>query len=295
MSAWCSGSLYFLGPFNLLRHGIGDVIDDRGRPTASGLPMAVAIAVTNVPLLLALAVIGGAPATLALLLVVGVAVAGGVPVIRSHRAWPALWPFVEATLIAGAALCGLFVGGRDVGSVPWSILVALWLWAVAAAALSMLAGLRSVSPAAVTTPPVPETPVQPEAAEVAPPNAPFEAPEAFQATLPFDTGAPATPTEPARPVEPATPADEPALPIAWPTGLPRLGPRAIAGLALAADVVAVGLLARHGPLGLLAAAGVALYAGPARDGPYRRRRPGRPRHRHPTRAARPGWAGHPRR
>lgn len=177
------GTLYFLLPFNLLRHGIGEVLDGRSRPTVAGLPIAIAIAVTNVPLLVVLAYLGGAVATLALVVIVGLAVVGGVPVVRADPAWPAVRPFVEGTLIAGAALCGQLIGGRDPGAVPWTILLALWLWAVAASALGTLG----------------------------------------------------------------------------PTGLPRLSPRAIAALAVAADVVAVGLLARHGPLGLLAAAGVALY------------------------------------
>ena len=200
------GALYFLVPFNLLRHGVGEVIDERGRPTVAGLPMAIAIAVTNVPLLLVLAYLGGPAATLTLVVVIGVSIAAGVPLVRSHPAWPAVRPFAEGTVIAGAALCGQLVGGRDTGAVPWTILLALWLWAVAASALSALG--------------------------------PADAPG---------------------PVEAGPPLASDAAPADRSTGGPRFGPRRIAALALAADVVAVGLLARHGPLGLLAAAGVALY------------------------------------
>jgi hypothetical protein len=166
------------------------VVGEDGRPAAAGLPMGLAIGVTNVPFLLVLAYLGGLAGTIALVLAVGVAVGaalgGRLTAIRMSPWWPAVTPLLDALVMTLAATCGLLVGGRLVGAVPWTILLAFWLWAAASLTLTSLA--RGASPAR-----------------------------------------------------------------------PPLGARAMAALALVAYAIAVALLARQGPLGLLAALGVALY------------------------------------
>jgi hypothetical protein len=132
------GTIFFMAPFNLLRHGVGEIIGDAGRSTAATLPMAIAIAVTTVPFLLALAFLGGAGGTLILVLTIGVGISQAVPAIRTQRWWPAAQPLVGATLFVLTAVCGLVVGGRAVDTLPWAILGACWLWA--AASLGLAAG-----------------------------------------------------------------------------------------------------------------------------------------------------------
>jgi hypothetical protein len=173
------GTIYFLGPYNLLRHGVAALIGDDGRPTDQALSTSIAIAVTNVPVLLALAYLGGPAGTLALVLAVGLATVPGVPAVRTHRHWPDAQPLVGATVLVVAAACGQLVCGLAVGALPWVTLGAAWLWAAASLVVS--------------------------------------------------------------------------------GGIPALGVRPQAGLALAAYAAAVALVATHGILGVLAAAGLALY------------------------------------
>ena len=86
------GTLYFLAPYGLLRHGIRDLAE---RPVTAG-STALAIAATNVPFLLVLGYLGGPPAALALLVTVGVALLPLLPLL------PVAATLVEARR-AGAA------------------------------------------------------------------------------------------------------------------------------------------------------------------------------------------------
>ncbi len=136
------GTLYFLGPFNLLRHGVGEVVGRGSRPKAAALPMLIAIAVTNVPLLLALAYLGGPPGPRA----------RGHGLGR-HRRGRARAPrtlvarIVAAPRRAVARVSGRCAGCSSVdaafGELPWAILAAFWLWAAASLALSAMARHRS--------------------------------------------------------------------------------------------------------------------------------------------------------
>ena len=141
------GTLYFLAPYGLLRHGIRDLAE---RPITAG-STALAIAATNVPFLLVLGYLGGPPAALALLVTVGVALlpllpvaaslvearhAGAAPIARLAR--PRERAVLE--LVVGAfgivlpAICGLLVMGRA-PSMPWLLLVAALAWGTATLAL----------------------------------------------------------------------------------------------------------------------------------------------------------------
>ena len=182
------GALFFLGPFNLLRHGSAVVVGPDGRLVAGGLPTALAIAASNVPFVLVLAFMGGFAGTAALLVTIGLAIGPSLPPVRA-RLWPEAGPLVDAVVLVMVGVSGLAIGsggGGSVGGPSWGLVVAFGLWTAATIALAAIARL--------------------------------------------DQG------------------------VRW-----RVGPRAVAGLALGANVVAVVIVAGHGPLGLLAAAGVALY------------------------------------
>ncbi len=145
------GTLYFLGPYNLLLHGIGagrgasmapdrpsptpddDLTGDVARPDRARLTR-VAIAVTNLPFLAALVLLGGATGGLALLLTVTAALAASILPIRARRR-PILGSVVSTVPVVLPAVCGSLVAGLAVASLPWLALAALATWAMASYAL----------------------------------------------------------------------------------------------------------------------------------------------------------------
>ncbi len=182
------GTLFFLGPFNLLRHGSAMVVGQDGRLVDGGLPTALAIVASSVPFLLVMAFMGGLAGTAALVITIGFAIAPSVPAIRA-RWTPEVGPLVDAVVLVMVVVSGLVIGsggGGSMGGLPWGLLVAFGLWAAATIALAAIGRLGQG--------------------------------------------------------------------VAW-----RVGPRAVAGLALGAYVVAVVIVAVHGPLGVLGAAGLSLY------------------------------------
>jgi 4-hydroxybenzoate polyprenyltransferase len=132
------GTLYFLGPIHLLINGVdpGAVPAERARSTR------FAIAVTNLPLLALLVLLGGAAAGLALLVTVGMALAYSVPPLRT-RARPFLDSVTSAMLVVLPAVCGFMVAGLAFASLPWPALVALASWALATSALRSVAHVTS--------------------------------------------------------------------------------------------------------------------------------------------------------
>jgi hypothetical protein len=127
------GTLYFLGPINLLRRGLDDVArGDPDRPEARS--MRVAIAVTNLPFLVVLVLLGGATAGLALLATVALVIAETTRPIRL-RSRPVADLAIAGLLVAAPAACGLLVGGRDIGALPWIALAAAVVWGSGAAAV----------------------------------------------------------------------------------------------------------------------------------------------------------------
>jgi len=142
------GTIYFTAPFDLLRHGL-DVIE-RPRGDADPGPAAdevralrIAIAVTNLPLLVALVALGGATAGLALTLAVAAAIAETTPPLRTADR-PVLDVLVGAAPIVLAAVAGSLISGMAPADVRWVAVVALASWAVAAFALRAMRDADSV-------------------------------------------------------------------------------------------------------------------------------------------------------
>ncbi len=217
------GTIYFLAPFNLLRHGAPAVVGPDGRPDPVMLPTILAIAVTNIPPLLVLGILGGPLTMVALIVTIGIALLPAVPLVTAQPVWDQARPVHEALVRGSVATTGLLLAG-PVGSVPWGLVLALVLWSIGTESLH---AIRS-------EPAVPRDPLTAVTADRAP-------------------------------LQPAAPADQADVPSASPvrSATPRdllLAPRALAGVALLAILLAVALVARHGSLGLLGAIGVALFA-----------------------------------
>jgi 4-hydroxybenzoate polyprenyltransferase len=148
------GTIYFLGPYPLLLHGYDAIhgSDDaaaapsEGEGTLAPAEAAVdadgarrirlVIALSNVPLLAVLVLMGGAEAGVAFLLAVTVAVVWSEPPLRT-RDRPMLDVVSGAALVILPALAGFLVGGLGFAEVPRVALVAFAGWAVASC--SMLA------------------------------------------------------------------------------------------------------------------------------------------------------------
>jgi lycopene elongase/hydratase (flavuxanthin-forming) len=132
------GTLYFLGPFHLLLQGA----DPSAVPAERALLTRVAIALTNLPLLALLVLLGGASTGVALLVTVGAALAYSVPPIRT-RERPILDSVTRALLIVLPAVCGSLMAGLAVAGLPWLPLLALASWAMATSALAAIANVTA--------------------------------------------------------------------------------------------------------------------------------------------------------
>jgi 4-hydroxybenzoate polyprenyltransferase len=142
------GTVYFLGPFNLLLHGFdaihGGPSPDEGTAAAQDRGFAVSpdgarlirivIAATNLPLLIILVVLGGASLGVALAVAVVVAIAWSVPPVRT-RDRPVLDVVSGALLVVVPAVAGFLVAGIGIGALPWLPIAAFAAWAVAACCL----------------------------------------------------------------------------------------------------------------------------------------------------------------
>ena len=123
------GTLYFLLPYNLLLHGLDGVASPEAVRTTR-----LAIALTNLPILAVLVLLGGASAGVGLLLVVAVALAASLPPIQArHR--PILDLIAGATIVVLSAACGGLMAGLAVSGLPWLALGALAAWTAASFAL----------------------------------------------------------------------------------------------------------------------------------------------------------------
>ena len=140
------GTLYFLAPFHLLLRGA----DPSAVPVERAPLTRVAIALTNLPLLALLVLLGGAAAGFAFLVTVGVALAYSVPPIRT-RDRPILDAVTRALLVVLPAVCGSLIGGLAVAGLPWLPLLALANWAVATSALAAIADRTAVVAAGRTS------------------------------------------------------------------------------------------------------------------------------------------------
>jgi 4-hydroxybenzoate polyprenyltransferase len=146
-AAFVVGTLYFLVPFNLLMYGVNDVFDyesDLRNARKGGVEGIVldrahhratlwAAALTNIPLLLVLLVLGDPVATLVLVVVVFAAVAYSAPGLR-FKERPFLDSVTSSTHFAGPAAYGLALAGAEADRVVVAAMVAFFLWGMASQA-----------------------------------------------------------------------------------------------------------------------------------------------------------------
>ena len=134
------GTLYFLGPYNLLLYG-SDVGQGRRRkavPPERIRQVRLAIALTNLPFLVVLVLLGGTAAGVALLLAVAAALAYSVPPLRT-RVRPIPGAVTRALHLVLPAACGSLIAGAAVADLPWLALAALASWALATKMLRAIA------------------------------------------------------------------------------------------------------------------------------------------------------------
>jgi 4-hydroxybenzoate polyprenyltransferase len=160
------GTLYFMGPYNLLLHGLdaghrtwsladpratADVDPDTDPATRDGARLTrLAIALTNLPFVVVLVLLGGAAAGLALLLAVAAAVAYSMPPIRTSGR-PVLDSVTSALHVVLPAACGFLIGGRTFADLPWLALAAFASWAVATDMLGAIVHLARDRAAGATS------------------------------------------------------------------------------------------------------------------------------------------------
>ncbi|AMG82189.1 MULTISPECIES: prenyltransferase [Microbacterium] len=139
------GTLYFLIPYNLAMYGINDVFDyasDLANPRKGGIEGALlsprihratlwAAAVTNVPFLVYLFAVGTPASWLWLAVSVFAVLAYSAPVLR-FKERPFLDSVTSSTHFVSPALVGLSVAGAPVTTTTVLVLVAFFLWGMAA-------------------------------------------------------------------------------------------------------------------------------------------------------------------
>ena len=141
------GALYFFAPYGLLRDGLA-AIDAPAR--ADGTPVTpevaqrirIAIAVTNLPLLILIVLASGGVAGLGYALAALVAVIDGAAPLRT-RDRPVLDVVTGSLIVVLPAVCGFLTAGLPIADLPWLALVAFLAWGVAAAALRAIGRLRA--------------------------------------------------------------------------------------------------------------------------------------------------------
>ena len=151
------GTLYFLVPYNLAMYGINDVFDyasDLANPRKGGIEGALlsprihratlwAAAATNVPFLVYLFAVGTPASWLWLTVSVFAVLAYSAPVLR-FKERPFLDSVTSSTHFVSPALVGLSLAGAPVTSTSILVLVAFFLWGMAAHAFG---AVQDVAPA----------------------------------------------------------------------------------------------------------------------------------------------------
>jgi 4-hydroxybenzoate polyprenyltransferase len=145
------GTLYFLVPYNLLLYGVNDIFDyesdlanPRKRSLEGGLvppdrrrAMWLAIAVTNLPLLAAIAVLAPPPATAAVVLAAVAALIYSMPPLRTKER-----PFADSLTSAShfvlPAVAGFLMAGLAVDALPLPFVGGFLAWGVASHALGAI-------------------------------------------------------------------------------------------------------------------------------------------------------------
>ncbi|WP_315637890.1 MULTISPECIES: prenyltransferase [Microbacterium] len=139
------GTLYFLVPYNLAMYGINDVFDyasDLANPRKGGIEGALlsprihratlwAAAATNVPSLVYLFAVGAPASWLWLAVSVFAVLAYSAPVLR-FKERPFLDSVTSSTHFVSPALVGLSLAGAPVTTTSVLVLVAFFLWGMAA-------------------------------------------------------------------------------------------------------------------------------------------------------------------
>jgi len=155
------GTLYFLGPYNLLMYGVNDVFDyesDLRNPRKGGIEGALAdparartvhrrilwaCAATNVPVLVWLLALGDATAGLVLALVVFGVVAYSAPRLR-FKERPVLDSLTSAMHFVGPLLYALVLTGTDLSArTAWPVVVAFVAWGMASHAFGAVQDVRA--------------------------------------------------------------------------------------------------------------------------------------------------------
>ncbi|GAA2750947.1 prenyltransferase [Amnibacterium kyonggiense] len=138
------GTLYFLVPYNLAMYGINDVFDyesDLRNPRKGGVegavlapalhrPTLVAAAVTNVPFLVVLVLLGGWASWIVLAISVFAVIAYSAPVLR-FKERPVLDSITSATHFVSPAVYGLALAGAAPRASTVLVLVAFFCWGMA--------------------------------------------------------------------------------------------------------------------------------------------------------------------
>jgi 4-hydroxybenzoate polyprenyltransferase len=138
------GTIYFLIPYNLAMYGINDVFDyesDLHNPRKGGAEGAVldrgqhratliAAAVTTVPFLVFLVVVGTPPSWLVLAISVFAVIAYSVPKLR-FKERPVLDSITSSTHFVSPAVYGLVLAGATFTPQLWLLLASFFLWGVA--------------------------------------------------------------------------------------------------------------------------------------------------------------------
>ncbi len=138
------GTLYFLIPYNLAMYGINDVFDyesDLRNPRKGGVegavldrslhrPTLVAVAVTNIPFLVFLVVVGSPLSWLVLAVSIVAVIAYSAPRLR-FKERPFLDSLTSSTHFVSPAVYGLVLAGAVFTPGLWAVLAAFFLWGVA--------------------------------------------------------------------------------------------------------------------------------------------------------------------
>ena len=138
------GFLYFLVPFNVLMYGVNDIFDyasDVANPRKASVEGALVppgrrgtiwagVLVTNVPFLLAIALVSPPAGTAAVLVAAAAAVVYSAPPLRTKER-PVLDSLTSASHFVLPAIAGFLVAGASLDAIPWPLIVAFAAWAVA--------------------------------------------------------------------------------------------------------------------------------------------------------------------
>jgi 4-hydroxybenzoate polyprenyltransferase len=150
------GTLYFLGPYNLLMYGVNDVFDyesDVANPRKGGVEgvvldrrlhrtTLVLAAATNLPFLAALVVLGNAASTAALAVSVFAVVAYSAPVLR-FKERPLVDSVTSSTHFVSPAVVGLLAAGGALDPTTAAALGGFFVWGIASHAFGAVQDIEA--------------------------------------------------------------------------------------------------------------------------------------------------------